>query len=115
MTIEERRRRRFSEEFRKEIVFKIESGAISVKEVSVLYFVKAENVRNWIRKYGKEPLPVQILIKKPAEMNRVLGLEKENKKLKTTIGKQKIRILHLEELAKLAKERLGERFEKKTN
>ena len=103
MTIEERRRRRFSEEFRKEIVFKIESGAISVKEVSVLYFVKAENVRNWIRKYGKEPLPVQILIQKPAEINRVLELEKQ------------IRILHLEELAKLAKERLGERFEKKTN
>ncbi|MBK8843139.1 MAG: hypothetical protein IPO33_09985 [Saprospiraceae bacterium] len=58
------------EEFRKEIVFKIESGAISVKEVSVLYFVKAENVRNWIRKYGKEPLPVDSY-SKPAEINRV--------------------------------------------
>jgi hypothetical protein len=58
---------------------------------------------------------VQILIQKPAEINRVLELEKEAKKLKTIIGEQQIRILHLEELAKLAKERLGERFEKKTN
>ncbi|MBK8601727.1 MAG: hypothetical protein IPN87_01005 [Saprospiraceae bacterium] len=42
MTIEERRRRRFSEEFRKEIVFKIESGAISVKGG---YYLSKENVK----------------------------------------------------------------------
>mgnify|MGYP003433438403 FL=1 len=58
---------------------------------------------------------MQILIQKPAEINRVLELEKEAKKLKTITGDQQIRILQLEELPKLAKERLGERFEKKTN
>ena len=96
MTIEERRRRRFSEEFRKEIVFKIESGAISVKEVSVLYFVKAANVRNWIRKYGKEPLHVQILLPNPAGINRALELETAAKQLTTIICQQQLRFLNLE-------------------
>ncbi|MBK8748649.1 MAG: hypothetical protein IPM04_12520 [Saprospiraceae bacterium] len=84
MTIEERRRRRFSEEFRKEIVFKIESGAISVKEVSVLYFVKAENVRTGYGSMVKSLFLCRFLFK-TAEINRVLELEKEAKKLKPSL------------------------------
>ncbi|MBK8843138.1 MAG: hypothetical protein IPO33_09980 [Saprospiraceae bacterium] len=41
-----------------------------------------------------------------------MELEKEAKSLKPSLVNS-IGILHLEELAKLAKERLGERFEKK--
>jgi len=114
MTLQERRQRRFSENFRKEIVVQIESGELTVRQVSLAYEVKQDNVKRWIHKYGKEPLPKGILIQSPTEINKLMELEKESAKLKRIIGEQQIKIIYLEQSMKLAKERLGDDFEKKT-
>lgn len=114
MTYQERLRRRFSENFKKEIVVELESKRLTLKQVSVAYEVKQDNVRKWISKYGKEPLPKRILIQDPGEVNRLSDLEKESKKLKQIIGEQQVKILYLEQCMKLAKDRLGDDFEKKT-
>lgn len=113
MTTEERRRRRFSESFRKEQVQLIESGTVSIAEVSRLYQVRAQNVRNWLKKYGSKKLPEPIVITNSSEINRLKELEKENLKLKQIIGDQQVKVLYQEELIKLAEERLGRNFEKK--
>ena len=113
MTIEERRKRRFSEIFKREQVALIEAGKLSIKGVSVLYEVKVENVRRWVKKYGKvEPVPT-ILIHSAQEVNRIRDLEHESFNQKRIIGEQQIRILYLEELLRLAKDKLGPDFEKK--
>lgn len=49
MTVEERHRRRFSESFRKEHVKLIESGKMTVGEVSLQYEVKRQNVKSWLK------------------------------------------------------------------
>lgn len=113
MTVEERRRRRFSEEFRKEKVRLIESGKTSVKDVSKQYQVKPANVRLWLKKYGKKALPEPIIISNGKEFDRIRELEKENKKLLEQIGKQQVELVYKNELIALARERLGEGFEKK--
>jgi transposase-like protein len=114
MTLQERRQRRFSENFKKEIVVELESGNLTVRQVSLAYEVKQDNVKRWIHKYGKEPLPKGILIQSPAEINKLRELEKESVKLKQIIGEQQIKILYLEQSMRLAKEKLGDDFEKKT-
>lgn len=113
MTVEERRRRRFSESFRREQVELIESGKATIQEVSLLYHVKVFNVRRWVKRYGKKPLPQPILITNAREIDRMKELEKENRKLYELIGKQQAELLYQKALVKLAKERLGEDFEKK--
>lgn len=113
MTVEERRRRRFSEAFRKEQVALIESGKLTVIEVGRLYEVKPQNVRRWLRKYGTEDLPEPIVIRSKSEVNRLRELERENQKLKEELGAQHMRAVYLEGLVTLARERLGEDFEKK--
>jgi transposase-like protein len=113
MTVEERRRRRFSEAFRKEQVALIESGKLTVIEVSRLYEVKPQNVRRWLDKYGTKALPEPILIRSKSEVNRLRELERENRKLKEELGAEHMRTVYLEGLVALAKERLGEDFEKK--
>ena len=113
MTTEERRRRRFSEPFRKEQVKLIESGKLSIIEVSRLYQVKAQNVRRWLEKYGKEKLPEMIMIQSSSEINRLKELEKENLKLKQVIGEQQVKLIYQEELLGFAKGLLGKDFEKK--
>lgn len=113
MTVEERRRRRFSEAFRKEQVALIESKQLTIAEVSRLYEVKADNVRRWVHKFGKKPYPEQIIIQSSRDVDRVRELERENTKLKEQLGDDRMRIVYLEGLLQLAKEQLGEDFEKK--
>ncbi len=113
MTVEERRRRRFSEEFRKEQVRLIESGLRSIAEVSRLFEVKRSSVRRWLAKYGTKELPEQIIIQTQAEVNRIKELEDQVTHLKQVIGEQQVKLLYFEELMSVAKERLGPDFEKK--
>lgn len=113
MTVEERRRRRFSEEFRKEQVKLIESGKLTKEEVSRLYEVKVTSIVRWLRKYGKKALPEQILITNGKEYDRIGQLKKENERLLKIIGSQQVELVYQTALIKLAKERLGEDFEKK--
>lgn len=113
MTVEERMRRRFSESFRMEQVVLIESGKLSVGEVSLLYEVKREGVRNWLKKYGKLSLPSPIIIKSSKEVNRLKDLEKEVSKLKLIIGDQQVKLIYQEGLLAVAKEKLEDDFEKK--
>lgn len=113
MTVEERRRRRFTDSFRKDQVSMIESGKTTVKEVSKLYEVKVANVNRWLRKFGKKPLAEQIIVGSPKDFDRVRDLEKENKKLKELIGAQQVELVYKSELLEMARERLGDDFEKK--
>jgi len=113
MTVEERRRRRFSEEFRKDQVARIESGELTIIEVSRLYEVRTLSVRGWIAKYGKRGLPEPIVIRSSKDVDRLKDLEKENMRLKSALGDQHMKVVYLEELVKLAKEALGPDFEKK--
>ena len=113
MTTEERRRRRFSEDFRKEQVRLIESGKVTIVEVSKLYQVKRQSVREWLKSYGKKEVPGKILISNGKEFDRIRELERENKNLMEVIGKQQVELIYKEELIRLAKEKLGDDFEKK--
>ena len=113
MTTEERRRRRFSESFRKEQVELIEGGDRTIAEVSRLYEVKGASVRRWLKKYGKKSLPEQMVIHTREEVNRVKELENQLAHAKGVIGEQQIEILYLRACLDLAKDRLGEDFEKK--
>lgn len=113
MTVEERRRRRFSEGFRKEQVKLIESGNLTIGEVSRLYEVKRDSIKRWLLKYGKKELPGPILISTAKEVDRVKELEKENRRLKELIGEQQVELVYKNELLRLSRDRLGDDFEKK--
>lgn len=113
MTVEERRRRRFSEKFRKEQVTMIESGQLKISEVCRLYEVKPESVKRWLDKYGTKERPGLVVIQTQAEVNRIKELEKQASRYREVIGEQQVELLYLRECLALARERLGEDFEKK--
>ena len=114
LTTEERRRRRFSESFRKEQVALIDKGAKTIAQVSREYHVKPASVRRWVVRFGKEEHPQQILIQTQADINRIKDLEKETVHLHQMIGEQQVELHYLRACLSLAKERLGTDFEKKT-
>jgi transposase-like protein len=113
MTVEERMRRRFSESFRKEMVIKIESGELTISEISRLYEVQKKNVRAWLKKFGTQTLPDQIIISNAKDYNRVKELETQIDQLKKIIADQQIELVKSQSIVKLAKDHLGKDFEKK--
>ena len=114
MTSEERRLRRFSEDFRKEQVRLIEAGELTISEVSRLYEVKRDSVRKWILKYGSKPMPQQFVLHTSSDVNRIKDLEGQVKQLQELIGRLHVEMVVKNELLELAKETLGPDFEKKT-
>lgn len=113
MTSKERQSRRFSESFRQEQVDLIESGNLSVGEVSRLYEIKRQNVKRWLTKYGTKEISPQIIITTSSDYDRIGQMAKEIKELKELIGSQQIEIVHLESVREEAEKKLGKGFEKK--
>lgn len=116
MTTAERRRRRFTEAFRKEQVELIESGQATIAEVSRRYEVKADSVTKWLKKYGKQKREEgQILVGSQRDFDRLAHLEKDYQSLQVLFGEQQIHLVRLRKLLDIAKAELGEDFEKKVN
>lgn len=113
MTVEERRRRRFSVSFRKEQVSYIEKGEVTIREVSRMYEVKSASIKRWLLEYGTKPLPEPIIIQTKKDYDRLSELEKENKRLKEMLGDQYVKLVYHQKLVEIAKEQLGYDFEKK--
>jgi transposase-like protein len=113
MSIEERRRRRFTETFKQEQVSLIESGKITQAQVSRNYDVRVNCVRGWVDKYGKNRKKGLILIGSAQDYDKLAEVEKENKRLKEFIGEQHIELVYLKKLVEMAKEKLGDDLEKK--
>jgi len=107
LTTEERRRRRFGTAFKQEVVRQIESGETSVRAISIEYQVKAQNVRCWLKKFGKKELPEQIVVTIQSEIHRLVDLEKEIKRLNEIIGQQQVKLICKDKLLEVYQEQYG--------
>lgn len=114
MTREERRRRRFSMEFKKQQVELIESGKVTVAEVSALYEVGQNSVYRWLKAFGDKKSHATILVTDGSEYKRVQRLEKEVEKLTKIIGEQQVELLYNKQLVAIAEKKLGDDFKKKS-
>lgn len=114
MTRGERRRRRFSMEFKKQQVELIESGQVTVAEVSSLYEVAKVNVYKWLKTFGNKKLYTTTLVTDGSEYKRVQQLEKEVEKLTKIIGEQQVELLYNKQLIAIAEKKLGDDFKKKS-
>jgi len=114
MTPEERRKRRFTVEFRKEQVELIESGQATIAEVSRRYEVRANNVSRWLDKYGKNRDKTPgLVVASSKDFDRLSRLEKEHDELLKLFGEQQVKLVYMSKLVELAKRELGDDFEKK--
>lgn len=112
MTSKERQKRRFSEEFRRKQVKLIDAGELTIADVSRLYDVRWSSVKRWVEKYG-DSSNQGVLIVSRDQINRIKDLESKNAHLEKLLGRQQVKLAYLQECLSLAKEELGNDFEKK--
>lgn len=78
MTSSERRRRRFSENFKIQKVKEIERGQTKISELSREYQVTTTNIHRWIHKYGTmKDKPERMVIETESDTKQLLALKKK--------------------------------------
>lgn len=105
MSIEERRRRHFSKNFKKEKVKEIEQGRSRVIDICRQYEVSNVAVYKWINKFGSDKdKPERIIVESKSDTKKLLELKKKVAELERTIGQKQILIDFNEKMIDLAEE-----------
>ena len=100
-----RKYRRYSEEFKKQVVSDYESGRYSVLELERLHRINNKQIYNWIYKYSIfNQKGYRVVEMKDSSTKKLKDLEKRIKELEGMIGRKQIKIDYLEKLIELAGE-----------
>lgn len=103
-----RKKRAYSEEFKRAIVKEFESGRTSVPQLEKLYKIRHKVIYDWIYKYSTfNDKSVRIIEMKDSSTKQIKELEKRVKELERAVGLKQLEIDYLEKLIDIAKEDLG--------
>ena len=102
-----RKRRRYSEDFKKKLVKEFESGQYSVTQLGRLYGICFQNIYNWIYKYSTfNEKGVRIVEDHQSSSKKLKLLEQQIKDLEALLGRKQIQVEFLEKMIDLASEEL---------
>ena len=111
-----KKHRRFSEEYKKQIVTEFESGKYSVPQLEKLHGINNHNIYNWIYKYSNyNEKGYRILEMKKSSTSKIKDLEKRIKELEQAVGKKQIKIEYLEKMIEIGKEEYNTDLKKNFN
>jgi transposase-like protein len=102
-----RKRRHYSEEFKREIVSIFESGKLSVLQIQKLYGVNNVSVYNWIYKFSTfNEKGFRIVEMKESNIEKMKELELKVRELEQAVGQKQIKIDYLEKMIDIANDEL---------
>ena len=114
MSTSERRRRRFSENFKQIKVREIETGQTKVSEISKQYQVAATNVYRWLSKYGTmKEKKERLIVETQSDTRELLSLKKKIAELEQIIGQKQVQLDFKEKMIEIAEEKYGIEIKKK--
>lgn len=99
-----RKHRRYSEEFKKQIVADFEQGDYSVPQLEKLHGVSCRSIYNWIYKFSTfNEKGFRVVEMKDSSIKKMKELEVRNKELEAALGRKQIQLEYLEKMIDLAK------------
>ena len=108
LTTAERRRRTFSDTFKRQKVKEIELGLVKVSEVRKQYQVSNSAVYNWISKFGtNNEKPERIIVETMSDTRALQDLQKRLAELERSIGQKQIEIDFYKKMIDIAEEHYG--------
>ena len=111
-----RKRRVYSEEFKKEIVNFYESGKYSVLQMERLYGVNDGSIYKWIYKFSTfNEKGFRVVEMKDSNIDRIKQLEIKIKELEQAVGQKQIKIDYLEKMIDIAKDEFSIDIKKNFN
>lgn len=108
--------RKYSDEFKKEIVSLFESGKFSVCQLEKLYSIGNPTIYNWIYKFSTfNEKGIRVVEMKESSLSKLKELEKKVKELEQIVGQKQIKIDYLEKMIDIAKDELQVDIKKNFN
>ena len=109
----ERRRRRFSQSFKKKKVKDIELGKVKVSEICKVYDVSNVSVYKWIDKFGSISKPERIIVESKSDTQKIIALKKRIAELERLLGQKEIELIFKEKMIDIAEDKFGIEIKKK--
>ena len=114
MSIDQRRRRTFSDTFKLNTVQEIEQGRTRVSEICKQYEVSAEAVYKWIAKFGiMKKKKERVIVESQSDTKELLELKKKVAELERIIGQKQILLDFKDKMIDIAEEMYGVDIKKK--
>lgn len=114
MSTEERRMRRFSDNFKQKKVREIESRTSSIGEISRQYEVSTNNIYRWIGKFGSmKNKKDRLIVESESDTKQLLELKKKVAELERLVGQKQIQLEFTNKMIELAEETYGVDIKKK--
>ncbi len=111
-----RKKRHYSEDFKKEIVSLFESGKYSVKQLESLYGVVNSTIYKWIYKFSTfNEKGIRVIEMKQSSSLKLKELTQKVKDLERIVGQKQIKIDYLEKMIDIAKDEFDIDIKKKYN
>ena len=108
--------RRYSEEFKKQIVADFESGKYSVPQLEKLHSISNSLIYGWIYKFSTfNEQGFRVVEMKDSSAKKMKDLEVRNKELEAALGRKQIQLEYLEKMIELAKTELDIDIKKNYN
>ncbi len=99
-----RKSRRYTEEFKKNLVGSFEKGEFSVPQLEKLYGIRNATIYSWVYKYSNfNEKGCRIVEMESSDQNKLKELTKKVKDLEQMVGQKQIAIEYLEKMIELAK------------
>lgn len=102
----ERRKRRFSEEFKRKKVREIEHKVSTVLEVSRAYDIRPNNVYRWLKKYGNPSTGQgeRVIVECESDTKKNIALQAKVAELERIIGQKQVMLDFKDKIIDLAEE-----------
>ncbi len=114
MSISERRRRNFRENFKKGKVKELESGVTQVNDLCKQYEVSSTSVYRWLKLYGStRETQEKMIVESLSDTQELLRLKKQVADLERIVGQKQIMIDFKDKMIELAEETYGVDIKKK--
>lgn len=105
LSLEQRRRRHFSESFRQAKVHELEAGLVTIAEICRTYQCSSNTVYRWITKFGKNPSkPERLIMENLSDTQQILALKQKVAELERSIGQKQLLIDFKDKMIELAEE-----------
>ena len=103
-----RKHRKFSEDFKKNLVATFEKGEFSIVQLEKLYGIGNATIYNWIYKYSNfNEKGCRIVEMKDSNQTKLKELTNKVKQLEQMVGQKQMAIEYLEKMIELAKTELN--------
>lgn len=103
-----RKKRRYSESFKKELVEEFEKGKYSVLQLARLYGVHYTSLYEWIYKFSTfNEKGYRVVEMKDSDSQKLKELQKRLEELESSLGRKQIQVEYLEKLIELAEKEYG--------